>query len=113
MRKLIVLAALCWAAFFLVPCASASVASFYGGKFHGRLTANGERFNKHAMTCAHRTYPFGTRLRVTFHGRSAVCRVNDRGPFIIGRDIDLSEGVARAIGFTLAGVGNVSIEEVD
>lgn len=100
------------AAFLLAAPANASVASYYGGKFHGRKTANGERFDKHALTCAHRTYPFNTRLRITYHGKSAVCRVNDRGPFIVGRDIDLSERVARDIGMVRAGVADVSIERI-
>jgi rare lipoprotein A len=63
-----------------------------------RRTASGEAFNMHAMTAAHRFYPFGTMLRVTYAGRSVVVRVNDRGPFWRGRTIDLSRGAARAIG---------------
>lgn len=88
------------------------VASYYGGKFHGRLTANGEIYNKNAMTAAHRTLPFGTFLKVTNtrNGRSVVVRVNDRGPYISGRSIDLSEGAARAIGMISSGVGKVKLE---
>lgn len=73
------------------------VVSFYGAD-QGRLTASGEAFDAKALTCAHRHYAFGTRLRVTSKGRSVVCRVNDRGPFIIGRALDLSEAAAARIG---------------
>lgn len=87
------------------------VASFYGYE-SGTKTASGERFNPLAMTAAHRTLPFGTRLRVTYQGRSVDVRVNDRGPFIKGRTIDLSLGAARAIGLTGRGVGPVTIERL-
>lgn len=88
------------------------IASFYGFE-SGTHTANGERFNPRAMTCAHRSLPFGTMLRVTYRGRSAVCRVNDRGPAKwTGRSIDLSLGMARAVGLVGAGVGPVSIERL-
>ena len=89
----------------------AGVASFYGNE-SGSRTASGERFNESALTCAHRSLPYGTRLRVTFHGRSVVCRVNDRGPFIKGRVLDLSTAAALAIGLTSRGVGHVSAEIV-
>jgi rare lipoprotein A len=81
---------------FLVPspshAASCSGASHYGMNdgYHGQTTANGERFNTYALTAAHRSLPFGTRLRVTHGGRSVVVRINDRGPFVAGRDLDLS-----------------------
>lgn len=81
-----------------ISYASTTVASYYGPGFHGRKTASGERFNRWAMTAAHRTLPFGTLVRVTHRGRSVVVRINDRGPFIRGRGIDLSEGAARKIG---------------
>ena len=87
------------------------MASFYGNE-SGRRTASGQRFNQSAMTCAHRSLPFGTRLRVTHGGRSVVVTVNDRGPFIRGRVLDLSTGAARAIGLTAAGVGRVTAEVV-
>ena len=64
--------------------------SWYGPGFHGNLTANGERYNQHGLTAAHKTLPFGTRLRVCFE-RCAVVRVNDRGPYIHGRGLDLSK----------------------
>ena len=87
------------------------MASFYGNE-SGRRTASGQRFNQSAMTCAHRSLPFGTRLRVTHNGQSVVVTVNDRGPFVRGRVLDLSTGAARAIGLTSAGVGRVTAEVV-
>ena len=87
------------------------MASFYGNE-SGRRTASGQRFNQSAMTCAHRSLPFGTRLRVTHNGHSVVVTVNDRGPFVRGRVLDLSTGAARAIGLTSAGVGRVTAEVV-
>jgi rare lipoprotein A len=87
------------------------MASFYGNE-SGRQTASGQRFNQEAMTAAHRTLPFGTKLRVTHGGRSVVVTINDRGPFVRGRVLDLSTGAARAIGLTGAGVGQVVAEVV-
>ena len=87
-------------------------ASWYGPGFHGRRTANGETFNTNALTAAHRTLPFGTRVRVVNKrtGRSVVVRINDRGPYAHGRIIDLSHAAAKAIG--LAGVSDVSIAQL-
>lgn len=89
---------------FVVP-ASAARASWYGPGFHGRQTASGERFNQHASTCAHRTARFGSLIRVTnlANGRSAVCRVNDRGPYVAGRVIDVSRGIAVRLGMIRSG----------
>lgn len=87
------------------------MASFYGNE-SGSKTASGARFNQNAMTCAHRSLPFGTKLRVTHRGQSVVVTVNDRGPFVRGRVLDLSTGAARAIGLTGAGVGKVTAEVV-
>ena len=87
------------------------VASYYGNE-SGSRTASGEHFNQNAMTCAHRSLPFGTKLRVTHGGRSVVVTVNDRGPFVRGRVLDLSTGAARAVGLTGAGVGRVTAEVV-
>ena len=87
------------------------MASYYGNE-SGSKTASGARFNQNAMTCAHRSLPFGTKLRVTHGGRSVVVTVNDRGPFIRGRVLDLSTGAARAVGLTGAGVGRVTAEVV-
>jgi rare lipoprotein A len=87
------------------------VASFYGNE-SGSRTASGQRFNQNAMTAAHRSLPFGTKLRVTHRGQSVVVTVNDRGPFVRGRVLDLSTGAARAIGLTGAGVGRVTAEVI-
>jgi rare lipoprotein A len=87
------------------------MASFYGNE-SGSKTASGQRFNQNALTAAHRSLPFGTKLRVTHGGRSVVVTINDRGPFIRGRVLDLSTGAARAIGLTSAGVGRVTAEVI-
>lgn len=73
-------------------------ATWYGPGFHGRKTASGERFNQYAMTAAHRTLPFGTRVRVSHKSRSVIVVINDRGPFVRGRSLDLSKGAARKLG---------------
>jgi rare lipoprotein A len=85
------------------------MASYYGNE-SGSKTASGQRFNQNAMTCAHRSLPFGTKLRVTHGDRSVVVTVNDRGPFVRGRVLDLSTAAARAVGLTGAGVGRVTAE---
>ena len=85
------------------------VASFYGNE-SGSQTASGQRFNQNAMTCAHRSLPFGTKLRVSHGGRSVVVTVNDRGPFVRGRVLDLSTAAARALG--IEGLGQVTAEVV-
>ena len=84
-------------------------ASWYGPGFHGRRTASGKRFNSRAFTAAHRSLPFGSRVRVTNErtGRSVVVRINDRGPFVGGRVIDLSKAAAQAVG--ISGVGKVKL----
>lgn len=87
-------------------------ASWYGGHFHGRQTANGERYDMNGLTAAHKTLPFGTKVRVTNNknGRSVVVRVNDRGPYHGNRIIDLSKGAATAVGLTDTGVAPVKVE---
>lgn len=87
-------------------------ASWYGPGFHGRLTANGERYNQYGLTAAHPSLGFGTRVRVTnqYNGRSVVVRINDRGPYAGGRIIDLSAGAADLIGLKSSGVAPVSVE---
>jgi rare lipoprotein A len=89
-------------------------ASWYGAGHDGGPTASGERYNKRAMTAAHRTFPMNTRVRVTsqVNGRSAVVRINDRGPFIRGRIIDLSEAAAEQLGMKEAGVVPVKVERL-
>ena len=88
------------------------MASWYGPGFHGRLTANGERYNQNGLTAAHKTLPFGTQVRVTNlrNGRSVIVRINDRGPFVGGRVIDLSKGAASVIGLVSSGVAPVQLE---
>ncbi|WP_133768354.1 septal ring lytic transglycosylase RlpA family protein [Enterovirga rhinocerotis] len=88
--------------------AGAGIATWYGPGFHGRKTASGERFNTRALTAAHRTLPFGSRVRVeAANGRSVVVRINDRGPFTRGRVIDLSRAAADAIG--MGGIAHVRL----
>ena len=91
------------------------IASWYGPGFHGRRSANGERYNQNALTAAHRSLPFGTQVQVTNlnNSRSVVVRINDRGPFIRGRVIDLSAAAARTIGITQTGVAPVRIDLLD
>ena len=88
------------------------VASYYGQRFHGRRTASGEIFDMGAMTAAHRTLPFGSYVRVTNPrtGQSVIVRINDRGPFIAGRSIDLSRAAAEEIGMIAAGHAPVQME---
>lgn len=88
------------------------LASWYGPAHDGRATASGERFDMEAMTGAHRTLPFGTVVRVTNleTGRSVQVRINDRGPYVSGRVIDLSSRAAAALGLKRAGVARVRIE---
>jgi rare lipoprotein A (peptidoglycan hydrolase) len=82
------------------------VASWYGGKFQGRLTANGEHFDKAKLTAAHKTLPLGSLVRLTVPstGRSVVVRINDRGPWLKGRDFDVSEAAATALGIHKNGI---------
>jgi rare lipoprotein A len=88
-------------------------ASWYGSEMHSR-TASGEPWRPWRKSVAHRSLPFGTLLRVTYHGRSAICPVNDRGPAVrTGRQFDLSRGCARAIGMERAGTGLVEIERLN
>ncbi len=91
------------------------VASWYGPGFHGRRTANGERFDQNSLTAAHKTLPFNTRVRVTslLNGRSVIVTINDRGPYVRGRTIDLSAAAAREIGMVGRGVGKVKLEILD
>ena len=88
------------------------ISSWYGPGFHGNLTANGERYNQNGLTAAHRTLPFGTKLKVCLK-RCAVVRVNDRGPYEYSRSLDLSKGAADAIGLTNSGVGQVKVTRLN
>jgi rare lipoprotein A len=89
-------------------------ASWYGKKFHGKKTANGERYNMYAMTAAHKNLPFGTLVRVTnkTNRRSVVVRVNDRGPFVKGRVIDLTYTAAKKLGMLGPGTAPVKVEAI-
>jgi rare lipoprotein A len=88
------------------------IASWYGPRFQGKLTANGERFNTQTLTAAHKTLPFGTRVRVRSlsDAKEVIVRINDRGPFVKGRIIDLSQAAARVLGFV--GIKQVVIERL-
>jgi rare lipoprotein A len=90
------------------------VASWYGKTHHGRTTANGEKFDMEALTAAHRTLPFGTIVKVTnlSNNRSVNVRINDRGPYVAGRIIDLSSRAARELGIAENGVARVRIEQL-
>ena len=87
------------------------IASYYGAKFNGRLTASGEIYDENEMTAAHRSLPFGTQLKVTHlkNGRSVIVRVNDRGPYARGRIIDVSKAAAKEIGLVRKGVARVKL----
>ncbi|MEX2089712.1 MAG: septal ring lytic transglycosylase RlpA family protein [Bacteroidota bacterium] len=88
------------------------VASYYAHEFHGRLTSNGETFDMHSLTAAHRTLPFGTKLRVTNleNNRTVMVRINDRGPFKEGRIIDLAMGAAQELDMIRNGTARVRLE---
>jgi len=88
--------------------------SWYGPKFHGKMTANGEIYDQMALTAAHKSLSFGTLLKITNpkNGRSVIVRINDRGPYIEGRDLDLSKGAAIELGILRRGVARLKIQEV-
>ena len=88
--------------------AGTMLASWYGPYFHGRTTANGETYNMYGITAAHKTLPFGTKLRICYQ-RCVDVRINDRGPYIGARELDLSYGAAKAIGLIDPGVANVKV----
>jgi rare lipoprotein A len=89
-------------------------ASWYGPKFHGKFTANGEVYNQMALTAAHKNLSFGTLLKITNpkNGKSVIVRINDRGPYIEGRELDLSKGAAIELGMLEKGVARVKVQEV-
>ena len=88
--------------------AGSMLSSWYGPYFHGRTTANGERYDMYGLTAAHKTLPFGTKLRVCYQGCVDV-RINDRGPYIGARELDLSYAAAKRIGLVWPGVANVKV----
>jgi len=91
-----------------------AIASFYADDFHGKPTSSGEIFDMHALTAAHKTLPFGTMLEVTnlANGRKVFVRVNDRGPFVEGRELDVSKGAAQELGMLETGTARVSIRKI-
>ncbi|MEJ2041409.1 MAG: septal ring lytic transglycosylase RlpA family protein [Desulfosarcinaceae bacterium] len=91
------------------------LASYYAHRFHGRKTASGERYNENALTAAHRSLPFGTRVRVINlkNNRAVTVRINDRGPFIKGRIIDVSYAAARKLKMVVDGIARVRVVKVD
>lgn len=122
-RRVIVAGVLAAAAFGAGGCAATrppaetakgevGIASYYSARFHNGRTASGERYSKYAMTAAHRMLPFGTRVKVTHleSGRHVEVRINDRGPFVEGRLIDLSYAAARKLGMVREGVARVRVE---
>jgi rare lipoprotein A len=91
------------------------IASYYAHDFHGKQTSNGEIFDMNALTAAHRTFPFGTKVRVTNleNNKVVVVRVNDRGPFVEGRMMDLSMGAAKEIDLIRTGTARVRLEVLE
>ena len=97
---------------FLLANSLSGEASWYGPGFHGRLTANGERYDQNAMTAAHKSLRFGTKVKVTNlnNGKSVIVRINDRGPYIDGRIIDVSAAAARSLDMISSGVAPVRVD---
>ena len=109
MRKIIsAIAATSMCLAFPSEASSTMLASWYGPRFHGRTTANGEIYDMHGYTAAHKTLPFGTKLRVCYNGCVDVY-INDRGPYIGARELDLSAAAAGQIGLIDPGVANVQV----
>ena len=111
---LIALFTLCNIFTLTIQAQSDGKASYYSNGLHGRKMSNGERYDRNAFTCAHRTLPFGTRLKITNprNGKSVIVRVTDRGPFVRGRVVDLSYAAARELGTLASGVAYVKVELV-
>ena len=115
MKKLFLVAALVLSliapAFADYVYKSTAVASYYADKFHGRKTSNGEIFNMYALTAAHKTLPFNTKVKVTnlTNGKSVIVRINDRGPFVKGREIDLSKAAASKLDMIKSGTAKVKL----
>ncbi|NUN70528.1 MAG: septal ring lytic transglycosylase RlpA family protein [Bacteroidetes bacterium] len=97
------------------PTTYQGIASFYAHDFHGKKTANGERYDMHALTAAHRSFPFNTKVRVTNteNGKSCIVRVNDRGPFKLERIMDLSLGAAESLDMVRTGTAAVKLEVLE
>ena len=90
------------------------IASYYAEQHHGKKTANGEKFNMYELTAAHRTLPFGSKIKVTnlTNGKTVVLRVNDRGPYVKGRILDVSKGAAIELGMIQRGTASIRIEKM-
>ena len=116
-KKSLIILVLILCIFTLNAYEEKGVASWYGGKFHGRLTANGETFNTHELTAAHKLLPFNTLVKVTnlANGKTIQVRINDRGPFVEGRIIDLSYAAAVGLDMIKSGTAPVlvSVENMD
>lgn len=112
MRSLLITGALLAGA--LPALAETGHASYYGRELAGRRTASGEVFNPNGLTAAHRSLPFGTRLKITnpANGRSVIVRVNDRGPFVRSRTLDVSLAAAKILGFVGRGTARVTFERL-
>lgn len=102
----------CAMCFVPVRAAECGLASWYSTENGQTRTATGERYTGNDLTAAHRSLPFGTRLRVTYKGKSVVVRLNDRGPYVKGRSLDLSRAAAAKIGLIRPGVARVCWERV-
>jgi rare lipoprotein A len=98
----------------LAQTAATGVCSYYARMHNGHITAGGEKFDSNAMTAAHRKYPMGTKLKLTnlANNKSVVVTVNDRGPFVKGRDVSVTRRAAQELGFLKEGLARVSIEQV-
>lgn len=108
------LAGFTWLAGLVPTLADIGHASYYGRELAGRKTASGEVFRPDGLTAAHRTLPLGTKVKVTnlSNGKAVILRINDRGPFVRGRMLDVSHGAARVLGFASAGTARVKIERL-
>jgi len=115
MKKMITITLLLITVFSLQAYEEEGVASWYGGKFHGRLTANGETFNTHELTAAHKQLPFNTMVKVTnlSNGKTVEVRINDRGPFVEGRIIDLSYAAAVELDMISTGTAPILLQVED
>ena len=117
MKKILLLVFLFVSSFYVFAgkvYKSSATASYYGKDFHGKKTSNGEVFNMNDLTCAHKSLPFDTILRITnlSNEKTVKVRVNDRGPFVVGREIDLSTAAAKKLDMMKAGTAKVKIEIV-
>lgn len=93
---------------------TSGMCSYYSRRHNGHITAGGEKFDSNALTAAHRTYPMGTKLKLTNpeNNKSVVVRVNDRGPFVKGREVSVTRRAARELGIIKQGIAKVNIEQV-